>query len=189
MYTNKYKIINLLIKENKELFLREIHRNTKIPLKTIQNNIKILENENIILSNIVGKNKFFRLNKTNPKIIFEIEIAENKKTIDFIDKNPLLKTFIEKINEDKNSITVVFGSFSNYTNDQNSDIDILTISEKKILLPDHLSTQNIHQIDMTFNEFEKNIEKKSALINEIFKNHIVLNNSSQFTKYILRWTK
>jgi predicted nucleotidyltransferase len=188
MYPKEYKIMNLLVSENRELYLREIHKLTKLSLKSVQNSLKNLEQERILISKIVGKNKFFRINKDEPKTRYALEIGELIKTIEFLNKNTLLKSFAEKIQNSEADAVIIFGSFAKNTQKKDSDLDILILSEKEIGLPAHLSPKKIHSIVMNKEEFLKNT-KESVLISEIFINHIILKNSNLFINSIWEWLK
>ncbi len=167
LFTGNYK---------RELYLREISKLSKIPLKTTQNILKSLEQNKILKSTQRGKNKYFSLNRANMQTNFYILQAEIHKTEIFLEKYPQFKTFLKEITI--HHPIIVFGSFAKFTADKNSDVDILTISEKELKLPSHLLPNKIQVINLSESNFTESLEKQEELIKEIEENHIILNNHS-----------
>ena len=167
LYTSNY---------NKQLYLREISKLTKITLKTIQNTIQTLEKENILKSLIKGKNKYFRLNRDNIQTKFCLLQAEIYKTLLFAQKYPLFKIFLKEIKS--NNTLIAFGSFAKFKADKDSDLDLLIISIDEEKIPSHLIPNNVHNIELTESSFIKSLEKQEILIKEIEENHVILNNHS-----------
>lgn len=133
MYQKRNKelrILDLYLEDyNKEFYLREISRLTKIPLKTTQNLMLNFEKIRVIKSFVRGKNKYFKLNLDNIQTKFYLLKAEIYKTNLFTIKYPLIKTFLKEIKV--NIPIIIFGSFADFKASKNSDLDILIISEKK----------------------------------------------------------
>jgi len=173
LYTNNY---------NKQLYLREISKLTKIPLKTIQNTLQNLENENTLKSMVRGKNKYFRLNKDTIQTKFCLLQAEIYKTLLFIQKYPLFKLFLKEIKS--NNTLIVFGSFAKFKAHKDSDLDLLIISRDGEKIPSHLIPNKIHNIELTESSFIKSLENQETLIKEIEDNHIILNNHSFYVNII-----
>jgi len=175
---NKELEIIILFTENykRELYLREISKLSKIPLKTTQNLVNFLKENRILKSAQRGKNKYFSLNQANIQTKLYILQAELYKTIIFLEKYPQFKTFLKEVTID-NPI-IVFGSFAKFTADKNSDVDILTISEKELKLPSHLLSNKIQLINLSKNNFIVSLKKQETLIKEIEENHTILNNHS-----------
>lgn len=167
LFTGNYK---------RELYLREMSKLSQIPLKTTQNTLKSLEQNKILKSTQHGKNKYFSLNRANVQTHFYILQAEIQKTEIFLEKYPPFKTFLKGI-AIHNPI-IVFGSFAKFTADKNSDVDILTISEKELKLPSHLLSSKIQVINISESNFTESLEKQETFIKEIEENHIILNNHS-----------
>lgn len=161
---------------NRQFYLREISKLTKIPLKTTQNIIFNLEKERILKSAISGKNKYFRLNLDNVQTKLYILQSEIYRTSLFIDKYPLFKIFLDEIKT--NIPIVVFGSFAKFKADKNSDLDLLIISKDKQKLPTHLLAYKIHEIRLSELDFINALEKQEILLKEVQENHIILNNHS-----------
>lgn len=168
-------ILNLYLGDyNRQFYLREISKLTKIPLKTTQNVVSIFERNKILKGIKSGKNKYLKLNLDNIQTKFLILQSEVNKTILFLDKYPLLKAFLKEIDTDV--FLIVFGSFARLEADKNSDLDLLVTPGKK--LPLHLLPYKIHKIELSEDSFIISLRKQEALIKEIKENHIILNNHS-----------
>lgn len=180
MYRKRNKELEVLVlftgNYERDLYLREISKLSKIPLKTTQNILKSLEQNKILKSTQRGKNKYFSLNRANMQTNFYILQTEIHKTEIFLERYPQFKTFLKEI-AIHNPI-IVFGSFAKFTAGKNSDVDILTISEKEPKLPSHLLPNKIQVINLSESNFTESLEKQEELIKEIEENHIILNNHS-----------
>ncbi|MAG15492.1 hypothetical protein CMO88_00350 [Candidatus Woesearchaeota archaeon] len=161
-----------------QLYLREISKLAKLPVKTTQNVLNILVKAKILKSEQRGKNKYFSLNKQNIQTKFRLLQAEIQKTAMFLEKHPQFNTFLKDIT--MHNPIILFGSFAKFTADKNSDVDILTISEKELQLPTHLLPNKLHAINISENNFMDSLKKREALIKEIEENHVILNNHSFF---------
>jgi len=176
---NELEILALYTKNYRnELYLREISRRTRLPLKTTQNTLFLLEKDNILRSRTSGKNKYFYLQPENPKTKLFLLQAEIFKTISFLEQYPLLKTFLKSLSS--NVPLLVFGSFANGAANNNSDLDIFLISEPEKELPFHLIPYKIHKIELSKKNFLHVLGKGETLIKEIEENHILINNHSFF---------
>ena len=174
---NKLEVIQLYTSNYKaEFYLRQISKLTNLPLKTCQNVLADLEKENILKSEIEGKNKYFSLNHENIHTKSYLLQAEIYKTDNFIKNYQQIKIFLKSFHS---SIPIiVFGSFAKLKADINSDLDLLIVSKEKQSLPLHLLPYKIHKIYLSEDSFKKALIEKEALIKEIEENHIILNNHS-----------
>jgi len=188
MYQKRNKeleIINLYTGNyNKRLYLRQISKLLKLPLKTTQNALAKLEKETILKTKTEGKNKYFNLNLENIQTKNYLLQAEMHKTIQFTEKNMTFKIFMKAITTE--TPIIIFGSYAKGTAEKNSDIDILTLSKKEQQLPTHLLPQKIHKINLSEKTFIKALKIQEILIKEIEENHIILNNHSFFVNAL--WT-
>jgi predicted nucleotidyltransferase len=195
MYTNEYftmKILALFVKDySKELYLREIGRDSSLSLKSTQNVLAKLEKENILKSRINGKNKYFSLNLQNPLTKLFLVKAEIFKTMEFLEKYPLLKPFLKDINN--NIPLVVFGSYARLEATKSSDIDILIISSMKILEKNPFSFElipiKIHEVKISEENFDLSVKSNEALIKEIQEHHVILNNHSVYVSTMWKHAK
>jgi len=188
MYQNRNRELDIIALYNgdykRQFYLREISKLAKIPLKTTQNLLISLENNNLLKSTIKGKNKYFKLNFENIQTKFFLLQSEIYKTILFLEKYPQLKTFLKSVIT--NAPIIVFGSFAKLTANKNSDLDLLVISEKEPKLSLHL-IPNVHCINLKEDSFVKAIEGRETLIKEIEGNHIILNNHSFYVNLMWRY--
>lgn len=108
----------------KEYYLRQLERLLEQPVAYIRRELLNLEEEGIFLSQMKGRQKYFRLNKDYPlyeeikKIVF--------KTIGVAGS---LKTVLQKIGNIQ--IAFIFGSFASKKEDSKSDIDLMIIGNPK----------------------------------------------------------
>ncbi len=159
-----------------EFYLRQTSKIAKLPLKTCQNVLFILEKSKILKSKTEGRNKYFSLNLNNIQAKSSLLQAEIYKTGIFLENYPAFKTFLKEINT--NLPIIVFGSFAKFKADKDSDLDLLVISKKEQKLPFHLLPYKVHQINLAESSFIKAVKKQEPLIKEIEENHILLNNHS-----------
>lgn len=174
---NELDILALFLGDyNRQLYLREISKKAKIPLKTTQNLLSKLEKDNILKSKISGKNKYFRLNLDNIQTKLVLQQAESQQTSGFLERYPALKTFLKSAKTD--NALIVFGSFAKFTAKEDSDLDLLMIAKQSGEIPGHLIPYKIHKVEMTEKAFTKAVQEQETLIKEIEENHIILNNHS-----------
>ena len=167
MNEKEFKVFFEIYNSDKALYLRDIVKRTNMPYGTVQGIIN--KNKYLFDIKIEGKNKYFsfRNNISNKYLFHQIEIERTKV---FIQKNPRLRPFIEKMQELKTPF-LVFGSFAKDTACKNSDLDLLFISGKKET-PDHLCPIEIHKIFINPKKISE--LKKEALYREIIKEHVII---------------
>ena len=183
---NILEILRLYLGDySKQYYLREICSLTKIPLKTTQNLLSILDKEKILMGSISGKNKYFRLNLNNLKSKLYLLHTEIYKTSLFLTKYPLMNTFLKELKSD--NLLIVFGSFAKFTAVEDSDLDILAVGRSKTDIPFNLIPYKIHKIELSHSNFIKSINNKETLIKEIKLNHVILNNHSSFVNAVCNY--
>jgi len=180
MYQKRNKELDVIslyrTKYNFQFYLRQISKISKLPLKTCQNVLAVLEKNKIVKGKMEGKNKYFSLNLDNIQTKSYLLQAEIYKTDNFLYVYTPFKMFLKSINN--NIPLIIFGSFARLKAEKNSDVDLLIVSEKGQKLPFHLLPYKIHQITLSEGTFRKGLEKQETLIKEIEENHIILNNFS-----------
>ena len=179
MYQKINEVIKLyLCNFNARYYLREISKLSELTLRTTQRLLHELEEKKIIKAKKEGKNKYYFLNLQNIKIKFYLLIAEINKTLEFLEKYPVFKTFLkEKID----SCLVVFGSFAEFKASKTSDIDLLIIGKEPSF---HLLPYKVHKIKLTEKQFKKALIQNEPLIKEILKNHVILTRHSYFLEML-----
>jgi len=174
---NELEIISLFRGDyNARFYLRQIGKLSKLPLKTCQNTLLILEKSKILKSRIEGRNKYFSLNLENIKTKSYLLRSEIYQTDRFIEKYPQFKMFLKAL--ETTVPIIVFGSFAKFTANKNSDLDLVVISKRELKLPFHLLSFSPHRINMTKRTFLRAIKEQESLIKEIEENHIILNDHS-----------
>lgn len=170
------EVVLSLLSEDKHV--RELSRSLNIPLATLSRKIIELFNEGILDYKIVGRNKLLSLKHTLKSKNFILN-AERYKLNLLLEKYPKLNILFEDIikNADK-SMILLFGSYSKFDSNNNSDIDIY-INSKSRPLKEKIENLN-SKISVKLGKFDKN----SLLIKEIIKNHIILRGAEEFYEEI-----
>jgi len=161
-----------------QLYLREISRAARIPLKTTQDTLSRLVEQRIIKSITRGKHRYFRLNLENIRTRLHLLRAEIHKTFEFLERYPAFEMFLKEMAPDVPLI--IFGSFARFEVKKDSDVDLLILSGRKIELPSHVLPHPVHEIRLSEGDFRKGLKDKEALIEEIKEHHIILNCHSFF---------
>jgi len=166
----------------RHLILVDFERELVSSHQMLKKYIYLLINEKIIISHREGKVKTYSLNFDNPAIYDYLSVAE-KLMLEIKLKNKLLKRFYDTISRFFSESFIIFGSFAK--NLKGNDLDILIIGKEGSQLSKSLKNfgeiygLKIHKIVIP------NINKlmNEALGKEIFKKHIILNNSDMFVRF------
>ena len=155
----------LIEKPAKEFHIREIARKLMISSSTAKISLDKLKKEKFITEKKITNLRIFKSNIENKLI------QERKKTIniDMITKSSIL----EKI-QNPTSI-VLFGSFAKGTNNEDSDIDILIITNNKkpIDLLD-IKGHELQIIQLTPLEWKEKVKKDKPFYHEVITTGIPL---------------
>ncbi|MBR9701317.1 hypothetical protein GOV13_00155 [Candidatus Pacearchaeota archaeon] len=178
-YTLKEKILKFLI-ENKEKphSIREISLKLKADYK---NTSQALNNLNLKTYSKKKQGNSYLI-EFNPENNIETLSIEEKRTKEFLSKNPKMKLIVKDINEINYPfmIVLIFGSFANEKNTQTSDMDLCIISDNKTKTNKLIEMLNLFNLkieiqEFTTGEFVSMIEKKqNNLGHEITKNNVIL---------------
>jgi predicted nucleotidyltransferase len=193
-YTLKEKILKFLI-ENKEETnsIRKISQSIVADYKNTYNAIKELQPE-IVLQEKIGNTNSIKLKFGASK---EIMNVEEKRTEEFLDKNPsskIVKTYTENQNYPF-LIVLVFGSYVKKTKTEKSDVDLCIISDNnkeisKLREKLGILSLNLEIQEFSTSEFISMIEKKqSNLGHEIIKKNILLYGKENYYNLISKWMK
>lgn len=183
LLTNQIRIFEEFLKDfNTKLTGSFIAKKKNLNQKTTSNYLNKLEKENILKSEIQGKNKLYSLNLNNNEIVKNFIISvEHLRTINFYKKNILIKEIAKKIQSHIKGIAVIFGSYTKNVQKQDSDLDILVIgkcNEKEIN-----KISKIYKIEINLKIYPK--LEQDILTKEAIKNHIIIKNTEQFIGDIL----
>jgi len=162
---------------HKRIYGRDIAKRLKINQKTVSNILNKLEKENVLKFSVEGKNKYYYLNNLNPSIKEIIKLIEINKKIKFIERYKKFRELYSQLELRTDGILAIFGSYSNFSANENSDLDILIIGkhqEVKDLEKLYSLKLNIVKID------RKKFDKGDILIKEVIKNHVVLKGLEEF---------
>jgi len=176
------KIIGLYLNDyNRRYYLRELACLLKKSHQTIKPYLKTLIKGEVLIENKRKNITEYNLNFKNKKIYDYLTIAEKEKLIRRLEQDTLLKILFEKLSiYFQDNTFIIFGSAVDKTKNK-SDIDLLVIGKKKckqIKNFEEIYNKKIHKIQIT------NIEKlTSTLIKEIFKKHLILNNTEQIVRF------
>jgi predicted nucleotidyltransferase len=183
MNLNEYKILNLMYKEARPLFFREISKLSEVSIGGTQ---KVLgDYSSFLIKEPRGKNTYFSF-KSGILSRYLKSILENERRIYFLMKNKKLKDFFEKLIQN-NFLCLIFGSFARGNNSKNSDLDLIIISGQKV--PEHLCSLNLHVIELSKKNFETLFRKKDVLALELSKDHILMNGLDYFMGVFEKYEK
>ncbi len=119
--SSQQKILSFFaINPGQSFYVRQLSKKLKISLGAVHQSLSILEKRGILVPQIVGKTKLYRLDSNNP-IITTFKILNTLLVLE-----PLTQTL-----KDYSSVIILFGSYSTGTFASNSDLDLLIVSEAK----------------------------------------------------------
>ena len=167
---------------NRRFYLRELAEKLKKPHQTIKPYVENLVKNNILIkekrTNIVE----YSLNFQNKLVYDYLTIAEKDKLIQRVNQDTLLAILFEKLSMffEKNTF-IIFGSTAEKLQKE-SDIDLLVIGRysvsKQINDFERIYNKNVHKIQIM------KIDKLSqTLLREIYKKHLILNNTEQIIRF------
>jgi len=156
--------------------------------------LKEFEKDKMLISKEVGKSKVYSLNLNNNQVREFLSFAEKKKSLELLSKEIFIKKIYEEfINLDLNGSLILFGSYASKTHTEESDIDLLYLSNlkesegKKIKELGKIYKRDIHLVSMNIKQFREQLSKQGALIKEIINNHIILRNHDLFINEVWRY--
>jgi len=179
----KYSIIELFLNNySKRIYLREIADLLNKSHQTIKPYVELLVKENILKKekrkNIID----YFLNFKNRLIYDYIVIAEKEKLQETLKQEMYLKILFEKLSVfSKKNICVLFGSSVNKIK-KGSDIDLLIIG-KQNLSKVIKKFENSYQKKLHIIQISNINELNLTLLKEIYKKHIIFNNTEIIINY------
>ncbi|MFT4309459.1 MAG: nucleotidyltransferase domain-containing protein [Candidatus Woesearchaeota archaeon] len=176
-----------------QYYVRELSRMTNKSHATLIPHLKRLERANILLSKTVGKNKQYRLNTNNIITKYYITITETVTTALYLDQVFIIKRITKDILDlNLRGTIILFGSYAKKSFHEDSDIDIYYIgalNNAQLLKINRICRvygKKINVKTATIKRFEEGLRKKEPLIQEIVKNHIILQNPEPYVNMIWR---
>ena len=156
--------------------------------------LKKFEKDKILLAKWFGKSKVYSLNFNNNQVKDFLSLSEKKKTINFLNKEFFVKKIYDEFaNLNLNGCLILFGSYASSSKTKESDVDLIYIGEikdkekKKLKEFSKLYNKEIHLIFMSLQQFKEQLSKKSALIQEAIKEHVILHNHDIFINEVWRY--
>jgi predicted nucleotidyltransferase len=159
--------------------VREVAREIKVDVKAVQLQLRMLENVNVVLSIVKGRNKEYRLNLDNYLVKYYMILAETFASITYVGRNFEVKKLIGEAIDQLCGCVVLFGSFAKGEMTLASDIDLLVISDRKpdidaVVEMGKLIGREINVKSITEGKFLEGLMNGDPLIREIIANHITL---------------
>jgi len=154
----------------------EIARKNGLNQKSVANHLNKLAEESILTTHTQGKNKLFHFNNQPLTFHFLCSI-EHQRTIRFYQKHPTIKQLLTKVPQE--GILILFGSYAKEEQNENSDIDLLHINQKKV---DFSEVTRKYSVNIDLKHYKT--YTNDPLIREVIKNHIVINGIETFVRAI-----
>lgn len=166
---------------NSELYGRAIASKLKMNQKTVSNVLTKLEKRHIIKFKQEGRNKYYFLNKLNPSTKEMIKLVEVNKRIVLFEKYKQINPLFSELEKRTNGISVIFGSYANFTKTEKSDLDLFVIGSISELSDlETLYNIKINVVKSTTNKFKPD----DLFSKEVIKNHIILKGVDEFIRFI-----
>lgn len=158
---------------SKKHYINELAEILGVDLGNLYRKLKELENSGILMSENVGRQKYFSLNKKSPllnavKKTFEAEFGVEKT----------IKKALSKLEGLQDSY--IFGSFASGKMSSESDIDILLVGShssldaKRLLLPLQKKLgRELNIVDMTTEDLRKRRKMKDDFLKNVFSKKII----------------
>ncbi len=179
----KVKILMEFVNDyDKRFYLRELAVLLKKSHQTIKPYIEKLVKERILIKNQRKNILEYQLNFKSRQVYDYLVIAEKERLIEKLDDEALLKVLFEKLSLFfTNNTFLIFGSSVEKIK-KGSDIDLLVIGKSNInkILDEFEEVYNkkIHKVQIS------SLNKLSdTLIKEIYKKHIIFNNTEQIIRF------
>jgi len=154
-----------------EVYLRELARKANVSVFSAKQAVDELVKEKVLLERKNGNMRYIRANMES--LFFrQLKIAFSIKKIEESGLIPYLVGNIPAI-----SSIVLFGSIAKGEDDENSDVDLLVIGQKKRMDLSKFEKKmgrEIKIIIMKWSEWREHVKKDKALYREIITNGIVL---------------
>lgn len=180
------KIIKTMLKENHEFTIRGLSKKINSDYKITHTAVKKLFSKDILSRKKVGKSIVCNLNRWNPSK--EVLFAEHERVNEILKNSNIKQLYKEIISKTKTSffIMLLFGSFAKNNYNQNSDIDLLFISNEKDIennIKGILRLIPLKTHPLVFNEKEiikMYLSRESNVVKEAINNYILLYGTETF---------
>jgi len=189
-----FDILNLYRTDyTKSLHVRAIAKLLNTSHVTLLPYLKKLEKNKILISRKVGKNKQYLLNHNNILTKDYLALSEKLEAIKYLQKNFLIKKVYQHlINVNVQDAIVLFGSYAKNYATETSDIDLFylgKLSQNQILEIKKIGKIYGKEISIktsTIKNFNEGLITGDTLIQEIIKNHVILQNPDLIVNLLWR---
>lgn len=156
--------------------------------KSVSNILNKLEDEGLLKSKTMGKNKEFSINFDNFEAVKNfIVAAEHLQTTMFLKKNPIVKEVLTKAAF--SGIILVFGSYAKGMQKKDSDLDLFIIgsySRSEVSKISELYNLEVSVKNCPAKALSTALKKKDILLSEIIKNHVIISGAEEFVNAVMR---
>ena len=167
-----YETVLSLLK--KEAHGRELAKELKASLTTIQRALLDLRNYNVLDYKTEGKNHIFFIKKNLMAKTFLIN-AENYKLAKLLRRYSFLEPLFKEITEKcPNLLIMLFGSYAKFIPKEESDIDIYVNTS------DEKAKEVIEKLHDNLNVKIGKFNREDLLIQEIIKNHVIIQGAETY---------
>jgi predicted nucleotidyltransferase len=172
---NNTQILIFLLEHKEEKYsINQIAKALKLNYRVAHTQVKLLEKENLIKTERVGRSLLCSLAYHFNEKLFAAEFKRREKLLMNKDFSLILKRF-ERAKQ--NFILLLFGSYAKKTQTRHSDIDLLAITENKKEIENiaELIPRDIHLTCVTYLQFLKMKKSKEDTVgSEAMKNNVIL---------------
>ena len=180
--TNAKILIQFLNNYGRKYYLREIADLLKTSHQAIKPYLENLVSKKVLVKIKIKNLVEYSLNFENKQIYSYLSIAESENLNNILNKEIILKLLFEKLSNffTKNTF-IIFGSSVEKAK-KGSDIDLLIVGKsnamKVIFNFEEIYNKKIHKVQIdNLNKLNK------TLIKEIYKKHIIFNNTEQIVRF------
>lgn len=179
---NKLKVLGeFSTNYTKRIYGRDVAKRLKMNQKTVSNILNELEKEHILKFTQEGKNKYYYLNEFYSYIKEIIQLMETQRKINFLEKYERLKGLFLRLRERSDGISIIFGSYANFSANEKSDLDVFVMGD----IRDIEDLEGLYNVKINIIKSNKNkFDKKEHIIKEIIKNHIILKGVEDFIELV-----
>ena len=189
----KEKLLTYLIENKEPQSIMQASGAIVVDYKNTFNLVNELYPE-VISKEKIGNTNLIKINLVPNQEIYNVE---NKRTQEFLSKNPKLRLIQNDIEEIGYPfmIVLIFGSYVKNTKTESSDIDICIISYSKDKIEKLIQSLNLLSLkleihEFTTDEFISMIGKtQNNLGHEIVKSNIILYGIESYYNLISKWMK
>ena len=168
------KVIKAIIRENKDLSLREIAKKARVGPSTAKASLDYLEKNWFVERKVVGKTHLLKVEGSSP-------LVKQAKILFFLEElnfSGLIQEMLEKFSSESLISITLYGSVAKGLDDQQSDIDLLIITRKKInnlsFKSEKKLSREVTYLEYTYHDWKEKAEKDPTFYKEVIFNCIPL---------------